>query len=76
MASDLSVLRDAALGLAPEERQQLARELQLSVASDEEKMVALRAAIQEGDEALARGDYDEVSPDDLRSYLAGLGREA
>ncbi|MCI1748708.1 MAG: hypothetical protein LKI24_11860 [Acidipropionibacterium sp.] len=76
MTSDLSVLRDAALELAPDERRELARELQLSVAGDEKKMAALRAAIQEGDDALARGDYDEVSLGGLRDYLSGVCHKA
>lgn len=75
MAPDLSALRDAALELAPEERLELSRELQLSVASDEEKVDALRAAIREGDDAFTRGDYDEVPLDGVRDYLTGLGRK-
>lgn len=75
MAPDLTELRDAALGLAPAERLELARELQLSVANDDEKIVAMRSAIQEGDDALVRGEYDDVSITGVRAYLASLGRE-
>lgn len=76
MASDLIELRDAALALAPADRLALARELELSVADDEAKLRALRTAITEGDEADARGDFDEVQLDEVRSYLASLGRKA
>jgi hypothetical protein len=75
MAPDLIELRDAALGLAPAERLELARELQLSVASDEEKTQALRAAIREGDEALDRGESDDVPIAGVRDYFARLVRE-
>lgn len=40
---------------------------------DRMRIQRLREAIQQGEEALARGDYVDVSVDDLGEFLAGLG---
>jgi len=74
MAPDVMDLREAALALAPAERLQLAHELELSVASDEEKLTALRAEIALGDAAHDRGEYEDVPLEGLRAFLAGLVR--
>jgi len=38
------------------------------------KLRHLRKAIQEGEDALARGDYRDIDVDDLPEFLAGLGK--
>jgi len=40
---------------------------------DQIRIERLRQAIQEGEDALARGDYVDVSVEDLGEFLAGLG---
>jgi antitoxin ParD1/3/4 len=40
---------------------------------DQIRLERLRQAIQEGEDALARGDYVDVSVEDLGEFLAGLG---
>lgn len=41
---------------------------------DRIRIERLRQAIQEGEEALARGDYVDVSVDELGEFLAGVGK--
>jgi antitoxin ParD1/3/4 len=43
---------------------------------DEHKLELLRAAVREGEEAYARGDYVQVGEEQLEAFVAGLGREA
>lgn len=43
---------------------------------DEHKLELLRAAVREGEEAYARGDYVQVGEEELEAFVAGLGREA
>lgn len=43
---------------------------------DEHKLELLRAAVREGEEAYARGDYVQVGEEELETFVAGLGREA
>lgn len=43
---------------------------------DEKKLRALRKHIERGIAALERGEYDEVSDDQLEAYLDGLGRKS
>jgi antitoxin ParD1/3/4 len=43
---------------------------------DQLRLERLRQAIQEGEDALARGDYVDVSVEDLGDFLAGLGETA
>jgi antitoxin ParD1/3/4 len=43
---------------------------------DRMRIERLREAIQEGEEALARGDYDLVELDELGEYLARLDEAA
>lgn len=40
---------------------------------DRMRIQRLREAIQQGEEALARGDYVDVSVDELGEFLAGVG---
>jgi antitoxin ParD1/3/4 len=49
------------------------RLLQQRQQEDMLKLRRLRQAIREGEQDIARGDYDEVELDDLPSYLASLG---
>lgn len=44
----------------------------LREAEDALKLEHLREAVRAGEEALGRGEFDDVDPDDLGSYLATL----
>lgn len=41
-----------------------------------DKVVALRAAIREGDDAYARGEFVDVPLDRLEDFVVKLGQEA
>jgi len=43
---------------------------------DAARLERLRAAVKEGDAALARGEYEEVGDDRLTGWLADLGTTA
>ncbi len=43
---------------------------------DAARLERLRAAVKEGDAALARGEYEEISDDRLTEWLADLGTTA
>jgi antitoxin ParD1/3/4 len=42
-------------------------------AADALKLERLREAVRVGEAALRRGEFEDVGPDDLGSYLAALG---
>jgi antitoxin ParD1/3/4 len=52
------------------------RLLEQRQAEDTLKLDRLREAVRVGEEALERGDFDDVELDDLASYLASLGTTA
>jgi len=49
------------------------RLLQQRQQEDMLKLRRLRKAIQEGEDALTRGDYTDIDLEDLPEFLAGLG---
>ena len=52
------------------------RLLELRQAEDALRLERLRDAVRAGEEALERGEFEDVGLDDLGSYLAGLGTTA
>lgn len=50
------------------------RLLELRDQADQLKLKRLRAAIRAGDDAVARGAYQDLDPDALGDYVAGLRR--
>ena len=49
------------------------RLLEQRQAEDALKLERLKEALQVGEAALRRGEFEDVGPDDLGSYLAALG---
>jgi len=41
--------------------------------TDQLKLKCLRAAIRAGDDAVAQGAYQDLDPQELADYVAGLG---
>jgi len=50
------------------------RLLELRDQADQLKLKRLRAAIRAGDDAVARGAYQDLDSDELADYVAGLRR--
>lgn len=50
------------------------RLLERQEAEDAARLARLLAAIDEGEAAIARGDFIEVADDELENWLAGLGQ--
>ena len=77
MTSALAAILDVALDLAPEDRLVLAERLAARVdSSHDTKLAALRAAIREGFDAIARGEFVDVTADDVSDHIAGLSARA
>ncbi|HEX8666637.1 MAG TPA: hypothetical protein VF744_21710 [Beijerinckiaceae bacterium] len=51
-------------------------ETQRLLAEDVLKLERLRKAVRVGEEALERGEFEDIESDDLGPYLAGLGTTA
>ena len=49
------------------------RLLELRDQADQLKLKRLRAAVRAGDDAIARGAYQDLGPQELADYVAGLG---
>ena len=47
--------------------------LELRDQTDQLKLKGLRAAVRAGDNAVARGAYRDLDPQELADYIAGLG---
>ncbi len=66
------LVRSGAYQNASEAVRDALRVLEQRRKEDELKLEALRALIKEGDDAVARGEYDDVADADLESYLERL----
>jgi antitoxin ParD1/3/4 len=59
---------------ASEAMRDAVRALQRRWKEDELRLAALRKALKEGADAIARGEYEDVDAADLDAYLGKLGR--